>query len=408
MLRFTIPAILAGTFLLISIPGRPTTAEGCAVAPRAGQHVDIAEESAIIIWDSATKTEHFIRRASFKTEAKDFGFLVPSPSKPTLSSADDTAFGELERITAPPMRVQSQSGGGCGIGCAASAPKAAMAPDGKVDVLHEQRVAGYDAVVLSATDAAALNKWLADHGYQSSESLKKWLEPYVAKKWIITAFKIASAGEKEKDAKGATATKTTIASNVTPSPTSTAGVATSAVRMTFTTDRPFYPYREPEDQRGPTASKDRRLLRVYFIGTERVEGTVGDETAFVGQTRWSKMLPDHERQALTNMLRLANEKTPATWRLTEFEDRSSPRPGIDDLFFRAAKDQNTVERTAITYPSVPAPPAWPLFLICVLVVGAAYLRRAIRNRPAIRMAAACFGFDRKVLPPQSAIAITPH
>ena len=74
--------------------------------PPRGARVDIAEESAIIIWDAATKTEQFIRRASFKTDAKDFGFLVPTPSKPTLAEADDSAFHELERITAPPIRVQ--------------------------------------------------------------------------------------------------------------------------------------------------------------------------------------------------------------------------------------------------------------------------------------------------------------
>jgi hypothetical protein len=381
MLRLTIPAILVTTIVLFSIPGHRPTAEGCAVAPRAGQHVDIAEESAIIIWDSATKTEHFIRRAAFKTEAKDFGFLVPTPSKPTLAEADDSAFGELERITAPPIRAQTQTSSGC-IGCSATKSMAPGAAS-EVSVLHEQRVAGYDAVVLAATDAVALNKWLADHGYQSSDVLKKWLEPYVAKGWIITAFKIASPSEKVKDGKGASATKTTVDGKATPSPASTAGVATSAVRMTFTTDRPFYPYREPEDQRGPNASKERRLLRVYFIGTERVEGTVGDETAFAGQTKWSKVLPDAERQSLLSILKLNNEKTPATWRLTEFEDRSSPRPGTDDLFFRAAKDQNNVERTAITYPSSSAPPAWPFFVLCLLIVAAMYLRRALRPRPAV-------------------------
>ena len=54
----------------------------CAPAPREGQIVEIADESAVIIWDSASQTEHFIRRASFKTEATDFGFLVPTPSQP--------------------------------------------------------------------------------------------------------------------------------------------------------------------------------------------------------------------------------------------------------------------------------------------------------------------------------------
>ena len=39
-------------------------AAGCAVAPHAGESVQIADESAIIIWDAASKTQHFIRRAT--------------------------------------------------------------------------------------------------------------------------------------------------------------------------------------------------------------------------------------------------------------------------------------------------------------------------------------------------------
>ena len=37
---------------------------GCAIAPRAGESVHIAEESAVIIWNGATRTQHFIRRAA--------------------------------------------------------------------------------------------------------------------------------------------------------------------------------------------------------------------------------------------------------------------------------------------------------------------------------------------------------
>src|SRR5687768_14117180 len=72
----------------------------CAPAPHSGERITIAEESAVIVWDPATKTEHFIRRATFQGEAKDFGFLVPTPAVPTLTAVDDGIFDFLQEQTA--------------------------------------------------------------------------------------------------------------------------------------------------------------------------------------------------------------------------------------------------------------------------------------------------------------------
>src|SRR5262249_48580872 len=150
---------------------------------------------------------------------------------PKLAEVDDSIFHELERITAPPVRVKQESSDGCSIGCADK--KAAGPPGNSVSVLEEKRVAGYDAAVLAATDAAALNKWLADHGYESSDVLKKWLEPYVQKGWIITAFKVAKP--EGKQGPGAPANTTLTAGPKGSMPPANLGVATSAVRMSFTT-----------------------------------------------------------------------------------------------------------------------------------------------------------------------------
>ena len=49
-------------------------------------------------------------------------------------------------------------------------------------------VAGYDAVVLKATDAQALRDWLEKHGYDARPAVTTWLEPYIKDGWIITAF----------------------------------------------------------------------------------------------------------------------------------------------------------------------------------------------------------------------------
>ena len=76
----------------------------CAPAPYAGDEIAIVEESALIVWDPATGTEHFIRRATFHGKGRDFGFLVPTPSVPTLAEADDSIFSELTSWAQPEVR----------------------------------------------------------------------------------------------------------------------------------------------------------------------------------------------------------------------------------------------------------------------------------------------------------------
>src|SRR5687768_6694699 len=74
----------------------------CAPAPHAGERIDVVEEAAVIVWDPATKTQHFIRRATFQGNARDFGFLVPTPTAPQLAAVDDGIFDTLlEKIKRP-------------------------------------------------------------------------------------------------------------------------------------------------------------------------------------------------------------------------------------------------------------------------------------------------------------------
>ena len=81
-------ALLAGTVALAPAP----VAKGCAAVGRRGEVVRLASESAIIVWDAASKTQHFIRRARFETKARDFGFLVPTPTRQELAEASDRAI----------------------------------------------------------------------------------------------------------------------------------------------------------------------------------------------------------------------------------------------------------------------------------------------------------------------------
>jgi hypothetical protein len=135
MFRAAIGTLMVLTSVMVMLPSS-NPLWGCAAVSRARQRVEIADESAIIIWDASTKTEHFIRRASFTTPADDFGFLVPTPTKPALAEASDSAFSYLERLTAPPRPSPRPSFNSHG----RPIPMSAARPP--VRVIETKRVAG--------------------------------------------------------------------------------------------------------------------------------------------------------------------------------------------------------------------------------------------------------------------------
>ena len=143
--------------------------------PPEGGRVDILNEAALIIWDQANQIEHFIRRATFQSTAYDFGFLVPTPTRPELAEAKDEIFSQLASLTAARIEVRHVwPSFGC-VGGAMMADFSASAP--AVTVLERKRVGDFDATVLTANDSGKLAEWLREHAYAFSPTLEKWLEP---------------------------------------------------------------------------------------------------------------------------------------------------------------------------------------------------------------------------------------
>jgi hypothetical protein len=325
-------------------------AEACAVA--SVDPVAMAAEEALVVWDAEARVEHFVRRASFETGAKDFGFLVPTPGKPELAEADGGVFGRLAQAIAPEVvRERRWLHAGCWSGMmflgAKSAPgvEAAVAP---VEVLETKRVAGFDAAVLRADDAGALRGWLEANGYPSRAALVAWLEPYVAQRWTVTAFKVARA-------EGAPA-------------------ATGTVRMSFATERPIFPYREP----GDAAAQGGRSMRLYVVGPARM-------LAEAGSAPWgAKAEFARARDGLAGLLAgavPAGMAIPGGW-LTSYLDTAKKRPDAD-LVFTASPTSPEVVPPPIVVPVYMAPPV-PIEGLVVLAGVGAWLvrRRALRRRVA--------------------------
>ncbi|QJW97857.1 DUF2330 domain-containing protein [Frigoriglobus tundricola] len=383
-----LPCAVALLAIAVWIASRPGDAAGCGGAYRPGERVDVADETALIVWDARTHTQHFIRRATFLSTGYDFGFLVPTPNRPELAESSDDLFTELAELTAPKVEYRTVNGLGlaCGGGSAPSPDGGRFLPSGGVVVLEQKRVGGFDAAVLAfrpgtkndpAAGAAELAAWLKSNDYVFTPGLLAWLEPYVRDGWVVTAFKIAG----EPKPQDTPAPK----SGSAPTGKTAINLGARPVRMSFKTDRPFFPYREPEDQRDEQAKSVPRLLRVFVAAPSRFAGKLGDGTkAWPGKTVWAGPV---ETPQWGDVFRHAQmTKAPVTdgWWLTEFEDRSMPRPGTDEVYFEPSPDLSPVyRRPAIV--TVERTPVWLGVLCCgtpvaFLVLCLVGLRRLVRSK----------------------------
>ena len=306
--------------LLASLLALPLQVQACAaISYDPDDPIQTTDESALIVWNSKTRVEQFVRRASFQTKAKDFGFLVPTPTQPTLSARDDAIFNNLEFELLPKQKTVVQRGpnftpllssfSSGDEDTAAAVNSAASSGENSVEVIEEKRVGDYNSTVLRASDPASLTKWLRAHRYAVSSDTLEWLAPYVKAGFFITAFQIAANAN--------------------------AGSAhAEAVQLSFKTDVPYFPYRETKNAQKIGGG---RTLRVFYVGEGRVEGTIETE----GKTaKWPASI-GYSAPLDAAKLRAHGVDVPSgNLRLTAFEDDSSPRPGWGDLKFAPSNDQS--------------------------------------------------------------------
>lgn len=307
------PRALSLALLLLA---SASLAHACCTAFPADARVAIADQEVLIAYDAERGVEHFVRRATFEAGPQEgFGFLVPTPTQPEVAEADADVFGRLQEQIKPRVEQRTRYRIAPSMLLAASGARGerlepaavlATAKGRSVTVLDEVRVAGYDAAVLEASDADALSEWLSKNGYTARPELKEWLEPYLAAKWKVTAFKYsAEPGE----------------------------VNAEAVRLSFPTQRPLFPFRVPRDLRSQAST-----LRVFYVGPGRAQANFaeGDGSAWKAETKWAGALSASLAGALP-----AGVGMSGAW-LTTFEDPTWPSGG-DDLYFTKAEDQSPVE-----------------------------------------------------------------
>lgn len=257
----------------------------------------MTNETVIIVWDAAKGVQHFIRQANFDTKAKDFGFIVPTPSVPDFGVADPFAFQRLEMLLPiPPNTDTAAAAGG-----APAAKKSAQ-------VLKTERVGDYEAKVVKATDGEAMSAWLKENGFVSRAPMTEWLDHYSKKGWVFTALKyVAKPGEVTN---------------------------TKALRLSFKTDKPHYPYKMPSDAFKPGWV---RPLRLYFVSNGPIKSQYAESSdQWEGETVWSGALPEHQRAGLARDISLKPEDIPANATVTVLQNGLEEEKYDEDLVFLTA------------------------------------------------------------------------
>ena len=364
-----LPLLLAASLAL------PVACRACITVEYAhalGEPIRVTDESALIVWNARTGTEDFVRRAEFATHAKGFGFLVPTPTKPTLGAADDALFNDLEFELLPKKKVVAERGlnltpllftmlGGWGKPLEDSASEsvsnspASAADKPAVEVVEQKRVGDYNASVLRAGDTATLAAWLRAHNYAVSPDTRDWLAGYVRQNFYITAFQIVADAQNGNAQAG-------------------------AVRLSFKTAAPFYPYRESKRAQKMGGG---RSLRVFFVGDGRVEGRIEDGSRVAP---W-KSAVDYSAPLDAQRLRAQGLAVPSgALRLTAFTDNSSPRPGWGDLKFAPSKDQAEITPPPVIIHEDQRFPL-PLDVLAVLGIGGVWAWRRRQGQSETRAAA---------------------
>lgn len=287
-------------------------ADSCAVFGfREHRRPSLAYEQVLLMFDEKNELEHFIRSISFRAEDHPFGFVVPTPSKPTVVPLKTNPFPVLREIfpfDPPPPDPNSGFGKGHG-----------RLGGGGVRVLEVSKVGSFTAFVLAANDAAALHKWLAENQLDTTTEIDAWLSHYVRLGFYYVAFRY-DPSEALPNAKATPATELPYHSET--------------VRISFKTPLAYYPYLEPLSSGSKSTE---RLLDLWLVSSAELIPVAAREMD--GKTSWVRPMRegqvfdvDTERLARALAYRI-DVLPPGNLVVQTFQDQKVSRAGIGDILF---------------------------------------------------------------------------
>ena len=210
--RITLVASIAVALAVISIALLTTTvvADPCGMVPPV--YIGkipikrVGAQKTYLFYKNGIET--MVIRPGFEGKVEQFGMLIPFPSVPSLRKVSDNIFPNLAAAIDPPEVVidlrrryfarsrrqlqgfkEAKSDGGLKL------------LNKEVRVIKQEAIGMYEVAVLEAGSAAALNKWMDDHGYRYPKGMDNPCEDYVNAGWCFVAVKTKVGQKKGVDPK---------------------------------------------------------------------------------------------------------------------------------------------------------------------------------------------------------------
>ena len=162
------------------------------------------------------KIEDLAIMTSYQGNAKDFTWVVPTPSKPEVVKTSSTLFANLDKLT----NTYEYSGDvTTSFGVAKDSNQTEA-----VTVIEKKTIDMYDTTILKADNEKALFNWMKDNGYNFPEEQSYLLSDYTDNGWFFVISKIRPDLIDNEKVSGQL-----YDGNITP------------LRLTFATDKIIYP-----------------------------------------------------------------------------------------------------------------------------------------------------------------------
>ncbi len=170
-------AIFLGTLLLL--PGL-VSASGLMIPPPDTQVYQTGQESVLFYEDGQ---QDMLLSASFRGNAEQFAWLVPTPSIPKVRRGSWEMFVALRGITGRTTDDYRLSGYGA---ATSFEPSDYLSEPAMVEV-ERSSVGYYDITVLEARTTEALLEWFEQNGYDLPADGRYVLDEYIEAGWYFTA-----------------------------------------------------------------------------------------------------------------------------------------------------------------------------------------------------------------------------
>jgi hypothetical protein len=140
--------------------------------------------------------ETFVIRPGFTGKVDEFGMLIPFPTPPAIRKVPDHIFQHIAAAVDPPevvVDLRQRFLKGFSVSGFANRDESKLSFDDpakhEVKVLRQEAVGMYEVAVLEAGSAAALKRWMDQHGYKYPKGMDKPCNEYVEDGWCFVAIK---------------------------------------------------------------------------------------------------------------------------------------------------------------------------------------------------------------------------